>query len=147
MKIVIRLALIVYAGTAASAFAAGSGGEPPSHAPPPASTEAPAPAQDATPASSAASSATPAAKQPVKVVLIDNTPNDEQLKQILSRGYRPEGRGDQVLYCRREAQVGTRFETKTCRTSQRILEDEILAKDATTRAQRLGGNKAIDKGP
>jgi hypothetical protein len=135
VKIVVRLALIACACTTAHAFAAGPDAVEPSQASPPASAEAPA----APPASSTTSTAAPAAKRPTKVILIDNTPNDEQLKQILARGYRPEGKGDKVLYCRKEAQVGTRFETKTCRTSQRILEDEAMGKAATERAQRVGG--------
>jgi hypothetical protein len=101
-------------------------------------TTAPAAPQAAT--STSSTTEAPAAKQPTKIVLIDNTPNDEQLKQILAKGYRPERHGDKVLYCRREAQLGTRFETKTCRSSQRILEDEVLSKDATARAQKDNGN-------
>jgi hypothetical protein len=133
VKIVVRLALIACAYTAAHAFAA-----EPSATEPPAATETPATSPQA---SSTTSTSAPAAKQPTKVVLIDNTPNDEQLKQILAKGYRPEGKGDKVLYCRKEAQVGTRFETKTCRTSARILEDEVNAKAATERAQRVGGSQ------
>jgi hypothetical protein len=68
-------------------------------------------------------------------VLVDNAVNDQQLKQILALGYRPEGHGDQVLYCRREATAGTRFKTKTCRTSTRILQDEAMAKDTVRNAR------------
>jgi hypothetical protein len=69
------------------------------------------------------------------VVLVDNVVSDQQLKQILALGYRPEGHGDQVLYCRREATPGTRFKTKTCRTSARILQDEAMAKEVIKNAR------------
>jgi hypothetical protein len=76
-----------------------------------------------------------------KVVLVDNFVNDAQLKQILARGYRPEGHGGETLYCRSEQPLGTRFKTKTCKTSARILEDELRGKDVTTSAQRTTGNR------
>jgi hypothetical protein len=68
------------------------------------------------------------ANKPAKVVLVDDTVTAEQLKQILAEGYKPESqaRGNEVLYCRRERPLGTRFEKKYarpqgqfCRTSCR----------------------------
>ena len=72
---------------------------------------------------------------------MDNVVNDQQLKQILAMGYRPEGHGDHVLYCRSEAPVGTRFQTKTCRSSTRILQDEAAGKELTKGVQRDLGNQ------
>jgi hypothetical protein len=83
-----------------------------------------------------APTATKDARPVQKVVLVDNDINDQDLKQILSRGYKPEGKGDQVKYCRSETQVGTRFAKKTCRTSAQILEDERRGKDATAGFQK-----------
>jgi hypothetical protein len=112
----------------------------PSEGDPPSSATAPA----ATPQAATATQGTDAAnkKQVNKVVLVDNVVNDQQLKQILAMGYRPEGHGDHVLYCRREAQIGTRFQTKTCRTSTSILEAEATGKDLTKTAQRDMGNSS-----
>jgi hypothetical protein len=76
------------------------------------------------------------------VVLVDNVVNDQQLKQILALGYRPEGHGDKVLYCRREATAGTRFKTKTCRTSARILQDEAMGKEVAKSARQDAGHSA-----
>jgi hypothetical protein len=81
----------------------------------------------------------PAAPKTSKVVLIDNNINDEDLKQILAKGYKPQGKGDKVLYCRSEMQVGTRFATKTCRTSSQILSDEARSKETTTVFQKDTG--------
>jgi pyruvate/2-oxoglutarate dehydrogenase complex dihydrolipoamide acyltransferase (E2) component len=94
----------------------------------------------AAPAGASASETKPAAPRVQKVVLIDNDVNDEQLKQILAKGYRPESRDGTTVYCRKETEVGTRFPTKTCRTSANILEMERKGKDATANAQRTTGN-------
>jgi hypothetical protein len=74
------------------------------------------------------------------VVLVDDTVTAEQLKQILAKGYKPESqaRGNEVYYCRRERPLGTRFEKKVCKTSGKILQDELEGKEMTNRAQRPG---------
>jgi len=78
------------------------------------------------------------------VVLVDDTVTAQQLKQILAMGYKPESqaRGNEVFYCRRERPLGTRFETRICKTSGRILQDERQGKEMATRAQRVGGDPA-----
>jgi hypothetical protein len=78
------------------------------------------------------------------VVLVDDTVTAAQLKEILAKGYKPESqaRGNEVFYCRHERPLGTRFETKICRTSARILQDELQGKEMTTRVQRPGGDPA-----
>jgi hypothetical protein len=80
-----------------------------------------------------------------KVVLVDDTVTDAQLKQIRAKGYRPEAqaRGNEVYYCRRERSLGTRFETKVCKTSGHILQDELQGKEVATRAERTDGNKTL----
>ena len=83
------------------------------------------------------------ANRPTKIVLRDDTLNDAQLKQILAKGYKPEGRGDQVFYCRREPEMGTRLETKVCRTATVILGLEQQSKDMTERAQKDNGNPTV----
>ena len=97
----------------------------------------------AAPAGDSASNTKPAAASVHKVVLIDNGINDEQLKQILAKGYRPESHDGTTVYCRKETPVGTRFATKTCRTSANILETEQKGKDATANAQRTTGNAPL----
>ncbi|HUE48855.1 MAG TPA: hypothetical protein VMO54_06585 [Steroidobacteraceae bacterium] len=73
---------------------------------------------------------------------MDDTVTDAQLKQILAKGYKPEGQalGHEVFYCRRERPLGTRFETKTCKTAGHILRDEQQGKDLAQRAERTSGN-------
>jgi hypothetical protein len=121
MTSVARLLLVICAGVVTYAFAAGSDpnggqtGQPPS----------------------------PVANKPGSKVLVDDTVTDAQLKQILAKGYKPEAqaRGNEVYYCRRERSLGTRFETKVCKTSGHILQDELQGKEVTTRAERTDGNK------
>lgn len=78
------------------------------------------------------------------MVLVDDTVTDAQLKQILAKGYQPESqaRGNAVYYCRREHELGSRFESKICKTAARILQDEQQGKEATTNVERTVGNKA-----
>lgn len=80
-----------------------------------------------------------------KKVLVDDTVTDAQLKQILARGYKPDSqaRGNEVYYCRRQRETGSRFETKVCKTAMRILQDELNGKDATGRLEQTSGNKAL----
>jgi len=87
----------------------------------------------------------PVANKSGRKVLVDDTVTDAQLKQILRKGYEPErqARGNEVYYCRSERELGSRFETKVCRTAARILQEEQLGKDATTNVERTGGNKAL----
>jgi len=87
--------------------------------------------------------AQPVANKAGRKVLVDNTVTDAQLKQILSKGYKPESqaRGNEVYYCRSERELGSRFERKICRTAARILEEEQQGKEETTNLERTGGNR------
>jgi hypothetical protein len=87
------------------------------------------------------------AKQSVKKVLVDDTVNDAQLKQIRAKGYRPEAqaRGNEVYYCRSEHELGSRFEKKVCKTAAHILQDEQNGKELGTSVERPGEQRATDK--
>jgi hypothetical protein len=92
----------------------------------------------------AAAGQLPAGDKPGTKVFVDATVTDAQLKQILAKGYKPErqARADEVYYCRTEPQLGSRFQTKVCKTAARILQEERQGKEAATNVQRPGGNKA-----
>jgi hypothetical protein len=51
-------------------------------------------------------------------------------KELLSRGYRLEMRHGDKYFCRREAQIGSRFEIKNCATSDAILARRSESQDA-----------------
>ena len=76
---------------------------------------------------------------------MDDTVTDAQLKQILRKGYKPasQAREHEVYYCRSEQELGSRFETKVCKTAAQIFLDEQQGKDATTDVERDNGNKAL----
>src|SRR5260370_9891455 len=107
---------------AAAATAAPSPEQTPAAAPQSAPTQPASADSPAARTGDSTSNAKPAAPSVHKVVLIDNGINDQQLKQILAKGYRPESHDGTTVYCRKETPVGTRFPTKTCRTSINILE-------------------------
>ena len=70
---------------------------------PPATPNASTPASTA-PQSEASATATPSAapaapSQQGKIVMVDKSMTDAQVKQLLA-GYRPQKRGDEVFYCR-----------------------------------------------
>jgi hypothetical protein len=119
-------------------FAADPPPQPAAAAPP--QTVAQSPAVTPTGASTTAD-AQPVANKSGRKVLVDDTVTDAQLKQIVSKGYKPasQGRGNEVNYCRVERELGSRLETRVCKTATQILQEEQAGKEATTDVQRTGG--------
>jgi hypothetical protein len=91
---------------------------------PPATTQAQSPStpgEPSKPASSVTSSLTPASEAQVRVLRL--------------QGYKPETRNGQTVYCRKEAQLGTRLETKTC-SSAADLARNVQSKELIPYASR-----------
>jgi len=61
---------------------------------------------------------------------------DKQIKRLKAAGYKPEMRGSEVVFCRREAQLGSRFETKVCNTADALEQQANMAQEMTSKAQR-----------
>ena len=153
---VARLSLLVCAFVVADAFAADpnaseAAAQPPSQpspaAPPQTDGKSDTGTQtDSTATSPATTKAQAVANEPRKKLLVDDTVNDAQLKQILARGYRPEGqaRGNEVSYCRVEHELGTRFDKKVCKTAALILRDELAGKDEASRLERPSGTRSVN---
>jgi hypothetical protein len=116
----IRLLPLFCACMLASSLAAAASSEPP--------------ATDATATATATDKAT--AEKIKKIVLEDDTITEAQAKQILSKGYRPEGKSHEVRYCKKEYVVGSRFESKVCRSALEILQIQSDSKDLTNSVQR-----------
>jgi hypothetical protein len=95
--------------------------------------------------SSTSQASTTTSATPTKVVLVDKTLTDGQVKQLLARGYKPQSHGDDVLYCRREQQLGSHFETKICKTAAQIQRDELDSKETMQNMQRLTPGMAPGK--
>jgi hypothetical protein len=119
MKMIVRLLPLICACALTSSLAAASS-EPP--------------ATDATATATAADKAT--AEKIKKIVLQDDTITEAQAKQILSKGYKPEGKSHDVRYCKRERQLDSRFELKICKTALEILQTQTDSKDLTDSVQR-----------
>ena len=82
-----------------------------------------------------------AAARPERLVLDDKTLTNAEVRQMLSQGYRPQkGRGDDVLYCRSEQPIGTRFAKKVCKSADQIKADARDSKDLAERQQMPSGN-------
>jgi hypothetical protein len=101
------------------------------------STEAPStPAKTDPPASKGITAQTSEGKI-VKLVAGDEAA-DKQLARLKAAGYKPEMHGEELVFCRREAQLGSRFERKVCSTADAIEQQATLAQELTERTQRMG---------
>ena len=116
----------------------------------PAPAAAPAAASDAAqaaraPAAQPAASAVPAGAAapaaPSAAATSGISPARE--KQLLAAGYRPEhGSDGETRYCRRETQLGSRFDRKICKTESQIAQQERDSKDFLAEKQQTSGNPA-----
>ena len=83
----------------------------------------------------------PPAAKPERLVLEDKTLTNAEVSQLLAQGYRPQkGRGDDVLYCRSEQPIGTRFAQKICKSADQIKAQMRDSKDMAARQQMPSGN-------
>jgi hypothetical protein len=125
MRVLVGLLTCLWAGELSTAVAAdpppttSTSGPAPQSSPPAAPASKPnqsAPVPTASAPSSAAVAApgtTPAAS--------DRTLSSAEEKRLISAGYKVETRSDgEKYYCRREAVLGSRFESKVCKTAQQI---------------------------
>lgn len=73
----------------------------------------------------------------IKLIASDEAA-DKQLGRLKAAGYKPELHGEQLVFCRREAQLGSRFERKVCSTAESLEQQATLAQELTERTQRMG---------
>lgn len=59
-----------------------------------------------------------------------------QTKRLRGQGYKPEVHDGTTLFCRKEAVVGSRFESKFCETAEDVDKDTQDGKDLTEMVQR-----------
>ncbi len=105
------------------------------------STEAPStPAKTDQPSGSKGITAQTSDGKIVKLVAADEAA-DKQLARLKAAGYKPEMHGEELVFCRREAQLGSRFERKVCSTADAIEQQATLAQELTERTQRMGVNQ------
>jgi len=71
----------------------------------------------------------------VKLVAGDSEA-DKQLKRLKAAGYKPEVHGGEVVFCRKEAVLGSRFEKKNCNTAENLEQQMNNAQEMASQAQR-----------
>jgi hypothetical protein len=135
MRKLIGLLAVISVASVSPAFAT----DPPAATTSASSTEAPStPAKTDQPSASKGITAQTSDGKIVKLVAAD-ADADKQLARLKAAGYKPELHGEELVFCRREAQLGSRFERKVCSTADAIEQQATLAQELTERTQRIGG--------
>ena len=68
----------------------------------------------------------------------------EELKRLKVAGYKQKTRGDQIVYCRVEPVLGTRFDREMCATARDLEFIRANGQEMATQIQR--GNVGLPKG-
>jgi hypothetical protein len=134
--------ILLCVGAGSHAFAADPPA-PPSTAQPAQSAPAQsAPAVPATPpvATEVSTTTTPDTVKADPGTKSDVTP--EQMKAFRAAGYKPEVHNGRTLFCRREPQIGTRFESKTCGDAAEIERSTRNSQELAERIQSKAYVKA-----
>jgi len=75
------------------------------------------------------------------VTLNDKTLTQSEVNQLIDQGYKPkQGHDGEVLYCRSEVTLGSRFSKKVCMTGLQIKTAMQDSKDQTAIMERNVGN-------
>jgi hypothetical protein len=102
--------------------------------PPAATTSTPAKTE---PSADAKTTSTPTKPVDGQVKLVaGDAEADKQLKRLKAAGYKPEVRGGEVVFCRKEAVLGSRFEKKICNTADALEQQMNNAQEMASQAQR-----------
>ena len=139
MRMIVGLFTVLSVGALSQAMAT----DPPAEAPK-AATSTPAPSTTAPAATSTSTTTTDKATAPstdgtrqVKLVAGDDAA-DARLKKLRAAGYRAEMHGKELLFCRKEAVVGSRFEKKVCSTAEELDNQMANGRDVVENTQRNG---------
>jgi hypothetical protein len=95
-----------------------------------------APTKNASPVSTTAPPAATSTSASASVAATSGGGTESQIKTLRASGYKPETHNGQTLWCRHEAQVGTRFEKKTCGTADDLEQQTKESQDMVTRVQQ-----------
>ena len=65
---------------------------------------------------------------------------EAKIKQFGVNGYKPETtKSGDIVYCKKEAPIGSRFETKQCRTFAQLRDEALSGKDFAEQLQHTVG--------
>jgi hypothetical protein len=137
MRIVMGVIIAIAIGTGSLALAMDPPASPASQATTASADATAAPSKADSPPQSSTQS--PPANSSSAVKLVAGDPEaTAQLKRFHAAGYKPEVHDGNVVFCRNEAVLGSRFEKKVCTTAH-LLEQQISkAQDTLSTAQRNG---------
>ncbi|MBS0422627.1 MAG: hypothetical protein JSR66_33280 [Proteobacteria bacterium] len=140
MRMIIGLFTIFSVGALSQALAT----DPPAEAPK-------ATASSTTPAttpSTATDKTATTAKDGTKTVKLvaGDAAADERLKKLRAAGYKAEMHGSDVVFCRKELVLGSRFEKKVCNTAEELDNQMANGRDLVESSQRNGLGLGNPKG-
>jgi hypothetical protein len=136
MRIALGLVLFLWIGAFSRVLAA----DPPPPSPPAAPAErAPPPASPSTPAPTATNAKPPVVAEAVSADGVTK----EELKRLHVAGYKQKTRGDQIVYCRVEPVMGTRFDREMCATARDLEFIRANGREMATQMQK--GNFGVPK--
>ena len=134
MRMIIGLFTVLSVGALSQAMAT----DPPAEAPKAATSAA------ATPSSTTTAKSEDGAKT-VKLVAGDEAA-DARLKKLRAAGYKAEMHGKDVVFCRKEPILGSRFEKKVCNTAEELDNQMSSGRDLVENTQRNGLGMGNPKG-
>jgi hypothetical protein len=107
-----------------------------------ATSTAPSPTATAPSATSTPAAAAPAASSTTTASTTPGAPSTDMLKKARNAGYYTRVRKGQTFFCKKAAQLGTRFETENCMSEQQFamtLEREDAQRDQLRNVTCAGG--------
>jgi len=146
MRMIVGLFTVLTVGALSQAMAT----DPPADATK-AATSTSAPSSTTTAATSTSSATTDkvatnaGGTRQVKLIAGDEAA-DTRLKKLRAAGYKTEMHGQEVVFCRKEAVLGTRFDHKVCHTAEELDNMSSNGRDAVETAQRNGLGVGNPKG-
>jgi hypothetical protein len=97
----------------------------------------PAAAATAAPAATVASSSSPAQATSAAAPPANSSKAlSDAEKKLRSQGYKPEVHNGNTVYCRKETQLGSHFESKTCGSPEQIVRAQQDSKETLEKIQR-----------
>jgi len=112
--------------------------------PPPASSSTPAPASSSAPVPAATGAKPPVVAQAKGDAVSADGVTKEELKRLNVAGYKQKTRGNQLVYCRVEMVLGTRFDREMCATARDLEFIRSNSREMATQMQKgnFGAPKA-----
>jgi len=143
MRMIVGLFTILSVGALSQAMAT----DPPAETPKAAtSTTAPATSTSSTTTDKATTTATSSDGTKTVKLVAGDVEADTRLKKLRAAGYRAEMHGNEVVFCRKQPVLGSRFEKKVCNTAEEIDNQMSNGRDVVENTQRNGLGVGNPKG-